>query len=157
MIRVYTEKSLCPKPIITFNDKHFNTNVSSEFLDAECRELMKKIDDAEIIDEEKWLIKTRFGTGDIRNLSTGLKTIVNAHNMKKQRQSGTIDVREIGENLVSLFLQVVSGSDISLYTGNHNFIGIVDENYTFILNDTHEVVGTAGLCSNLEELRYCRK
>ena len=156
MIKIYTDKSLCPKPMITFNDKHFNTSVSSEFLDADCRELMKKFDDAEIIDEEKWLIKTRFGTGDIRNLSTGVKTLINAHNMKKERQPGTIDVREIGENLVSPFLQLVNGSEIGLYTGKYNFVGILDENYAFILNDTQEIIGTSELSLKLEKLR-CRK
>ena len=153
LIKVYTDKSLCPKPFITLNDKHFNTNVSTGYLDKVCRDLMAKVDGIEIIDEDKWLVTTRLGTGDIRNVSTGLKTIINVYNMKKQKESGTVDIREVGENLVPQLLFVANDSGIALYTGNHNFVGLIDEQCQFLVDDVYEVNGTVALSLELEKIR----
>jgi len=156
MIRIYTEKKLCPHPLITLNDKYFNTHVNSAYLDEYCRKMMLDIDDAEILDEAEWRIKTRFGIGDIRNLSTGVKTLINTYNLKKQRNTGTIDVREVGENLIPQLLVLINTSEICLFTGNYNFVGLVDETYQFIVNDVHEVTGTVNLSLKLEELRWAK-
>jgi hypothetical protein len=157
LIIIYTKKILCQKPIITLNDKHFNTNVSSEYLDTNSRDLMLSVDGAEIINEEQWLITTRLGTGDIRNLSTGLKTLINIYNLKKCGGTGTVDIREVGENLVPQLLLVADDSGICLYTGNYNFIGLVDEGYEFTVDDVHQVIGTVALSLKLEEIRGRKK
>jgi len=114
---------------------------------------MAKVDGIEIIDEDKWLVTTRLGTGDIRNVSTGLKTIINVYNMKKQKESGTVDIREVGENLVPQLLFVANDSGIALYTGNHNFVGLIDEQCQFLVDDVYEVNGTVALSLELEKIR----
>ena len=156
MIRIYTDKKLCPQPLITLNDKYFNTHVNSAYLDENCKKMMIDIDSAEILDETEWRIKTRFGMGDIRNLSTGLKTLINTYNLRKQRNTGTIDVREVGENLIPQLLMIISASKICLYTNHYNFVGLVDEMYQFIVDDVHEVTGTVNLSLKLEELRRAK-
>jgi hypothetical protein len=153
MIRIYTDKSLCPNMLITLNDKHFNTNVSKEYLDEKCRALMKNVDGAVILDETQWTVKTRFGTGDIRNLSTGVKTLINIYNLIKQKQSGTVDVREVGENLVPMLFNLARNSEISLFTGKCNIVGLVDESGDFLVDNTHMVSGTVNLSLKLEELK----
>jgi len=153
MINVYTYKNLCPQPMISLNDKEFNKNISSEYLDVYCRQLMKAVDDAEILDETLWTIKTKLGTGEIRNLSTGVKTLINIHNMKKHRKSGTVDIREVGENLIPHLLNLVDDTEISIYTGKYNFVGLVEADYTFIIDNVYTEQGTIQLSLKLEELR----
>ena len=118
---------------------------------------MLSVDGAEIINEQTWLITTRFGTGDIKNLSTGLKALINIYNLKKCGGTGTVDIREVGENLVPQLLLVTDNSGICLYTGNYNFVGLVDENYEFTVDDVHQVIGTVALSLKLEEIRGQKK
>lgn len=139
--------------MISLNDKEFNKNISSEYLDVYCRQLMKAVDDAEILDETLWTIKTKLGTGEIRNLSTGVKTLINIHNMKKHRKSGTVDIREVGENLIPHLLNLVDDTEISIYTGKYNFVGLVEADYTFIIDNVYTEQGTIQLSLKLEELR----
>lgn len=153
MVRIFTKKELCPKPLITLNDKYFNQYVNAEYLDEQCRAWMLEIDDAAILDEKLLTMKTRFGVGSIRNLSTGTKTLINTYNLYRRQASGTIDVRETGENVIPHILKAVSGTDICLYTGSYNFVGLLDERHTFLLNNEYTISGTVNLSLKLEELK----
>lgn len=148
MIRVYTDINLCPKPIIHSNDKYFDTNVSKEYLDDKCRKLMESIDGAKIENESTWLISTRLGTASVTSLSSGLKTLINIYNLRKNGTKCTVDVRELGENLVPHLLKAVDNSIISLYAGRYNFVGLVESSGKFIVNNSIHL-------NNTEELAIC--
>ena len=85
-----------------------------------------------------------------------MKTLINTYNLRKHRKSGTVDVRDIGENLVPRLLRIVDGTEICLFTGRYNFIGLTEAWHSFIVDDKYELSGTAALSLKLAELR-CKK
>ena len=153
MIKVYTDKALGGKKLITFNDAHFEQNINPSYLDETCRKLMKSIDGAEILDEKTWQIETKLGLGNILDLSTGLKTLINIYNLRKTGERGVVDAREVGENLVPTMLKILNGGKISIYIGDLSVMGTRNLDFDFLLNDKYEVKGTKNLRFKLAELR----
>ena len=146
MINIYTDEKFCSNILIENNDRHFNLNVSKEYLDEFCRTLLKDVDDVTILDERSLALETRFGVAAIRNISTGVKILINIHNLVKQGKEGIVDVREMGTNLTLRLFKLLDNTGLGAYTGNYNITGMLDGEGSFRVNEEY-------LCNNIEELR----
>ena len=74
LIYLYTEKQDSDEWILK-NDLYFNLYTGNQPLTQEDKEIIKKIDNAEVTDGIH--IQTKYGLGTIRNFSSGCKTYLN--------------------------------------------------------------------------------
>ena len=153
MIKLYTDIAVCGKLLVDSNDKYFSDNVNSSYLDKQCRALVYKVDGAEILDEFLMTVSTRLGLGDVRNLSTGVKTLINIYNLIKRGKKGVVNVQEVGENLVLELFNLVDDTDIGIFVGEYNIPGILDEQKDFLLNEKLVTRGTVNLRHYLADLK----
>ena len=77
MIRVYTDERLISEEIIRVNDSYFDANISPDMITVKGREYIRKIDNAEIINDVLGTIETPYGCASLFDLSTGVKTLLN--------------------------------------------------------------------------------
>ncbi len=106
MITVYKIKTI-PKDmdLIKLNDVFFN-KYTVEKLDKKAEEIIKKIDQSQLVN--KYTIKSRFDGGilNIDKLSTGCKTVLNIiYNTDK-----VFDIRECGENALDVIYTLEEGN-----------------------------------------------
>ncbi len=106
MITVYKIKTI-PKDmdLIKLNDVFFN-KYTVEKLDKKAEEIIKKIDQSQLVN--KYTIKPRFDGGilNIDKLSTGCKTVLNIiYNTDK-----VFDIRECGENALDVIYTLEEGN-----------------------------------------------
>lgn len=74
MIYIYTDKKNCSGWIMQ-NDWYFNLYTSSREFTDEDRAVVWQIDHAKLSGDKR--IETKYGTGTVRNLSSGCKTLLN--------------------------------------------------------------------------------
>lgn len=106
MITVYKIKTI-PKDmdLIILNDVFFN-KYTVEKLDKKAEEIIKRIDQSQLVN--KYTIKSRFDGGilNIDKLSTGCKTVLNIiYNTDK-----VFDIRECGENALDVIYTLEEGN-----------------------------------------------
>lgn len=93
----------------------FNLEVRPCDIDAVGRDYMKKIDGAEIIDENLGTIKTPLGITSMWNLSSGLKTLLY---VRKLIQEGNTDkpvfVGSAGENALELIFKEADNTGLPM-------------------------------------------
>lgn len=75
MISVYTNLPENDKDYVKYNDVFFDANTIGMKFSQKSLDAMKNIDNAVMIEGRK--IKTPFGYGNLWNLSTGCKTVIN--------------------------------------------------------------------------------
>lgn len=75
MITIYTNMQQSDDRFVLNNDAYFNIITSTLPLDEADRKLIKRIDNAIVIDNVK--IQSNYGIGNITDLSTGCKTVLN--------------------------------------------------------------------------------
>ena len=111
MVNIYTAPELVPEELlkssllIEKNDSYFMYSTKVHDLDSVCKNYMREIDGAELIDEKIKTIKTDFGTADISKLSTGLKTLLNTY-LWRDEKSLIVDITECGKNVLDKVISV---------------------------------------------------
>ena len=89
-------------------ESFFDYKISAETLDDYDIEIMKKVDNAKLIDKKLGTIKTPFGVTDITHLSTGCKTVLCYSYLFKEGQKDIIiDVTECGYNALDVLFEYV--------------------------------------------------
>lgn len=110
MVRIYTSLEKIDTSIKDLQSRYkidnealFRSHTLKESITKEDEEVMKKIDNAEIIevsrenkDSKDLLIKTPYGVTTIENLSTGCKTVLNFLHLKDNNI--ILDITECGWN-----------------------------------------------------------
>lgn len=103
--------------VIKDNDAFFYENVSAEnFSDIEI-DVMKDIDNAELLDDKYGKIQTPRGICSIENLSTGCKTILNyLYICNSNMNIDAIDITGCGANAIEKLFQVmeIKGETVNL-------------------------------------------
>ena len=110
MINIHTDFDKYDKQeVILDNDAYFDENVvASNFGELELN-IMKTIDNAEVLDFNTGAIKTPRGIGALEDLSTGCKTVLNYVYLKRNNVETikAIDASQCGANaLEELFLTI---------------------------------------------------
>ena len=78
MVNISTDETKYQADELIFdNESFFNNNVSSKDFTNDSIEIIKKIDNAELLDVDMGKIKTPYGICGISDLSSGCKTILN--------------------------------------------------------------------------------
>jgi len=106
MITIY-KKSMAVKMQVleTLNDVFFNRN-TVELLDEQANEIIKEIDQSEML--SRYTIRSRFNETvlNIDKLSTGCKTVLNiVYNPQK-----IFDIRECGDNALDMIYKLSFGN-----------------------------------------------
>ena len=130
--------------ILINNESFFNNNISSKEFTQNEIDIIRKIDNAEILDRNTGEIRTPYGLTSIRNLSTGCKTILNfiyinsASN--KYSQIKAIEITECGwnalEELFSQYEKINSKIDLVLRHQN-GLYNCTERNY--LIDDEYEI------------------
>lgn len=117
LIYLYTEKQDSDEWILK-NDLYFNLYTGNQPLTQEDKEIIKKIDNAEVTDGIH--IQTKYGLGTIRNLSSGCKTYLNVI----KNPDKIISAEECGGNVLSLLFEL---DGIQLYMNHPERFKISDD------------------------------
>lgn len=131
-VRIYTRlREGCIKQV----DIWFNENVTPKDLDEECQGIMKRVDNATLIDKNVGTIQTPFGVTSIYNLSSSCKTVIAAYLLKKTGEAHILNATECGAPAMNEVFRVVKDSNVSLII-QHAFFE-AEDGYTFIVNTRH--------------------
>lgn len=107
MVKIYTSQAKQLKTINN-NDNYFFENIAPKDLDDVSRSVMKKIDQAELIDSQIGKIQTPRGIGSIEDLSTGCKTVLNYLYAKNHDSSiEAINISYCGYNALDVLFDIV--------------------------------------------------
>ncbi len=125
MINLSTDYSIENREkYLTHQNDYFSAVTLNDVLDDIDKEIVKEIDKADVIDE--YTISGKYGVTHIRNISSGAKTLLNLHNMIKNKKECYIDITSCGDNaievLVKLLKKYETGADINLLTCLKNYI-----------------------------------
>ena len=151
MVRIWTLKDkLSLNEVLVNNESFFNINISSKEFNYTDIEIIKNIDNAELIDKNTGEIRTPYGLTSIRNLSTGCKTVLNFiyinSTRNKYEQIKAIDVTECGwnalEELFSLYEKI--NSDTILILRHQNGLFNCKER-KYLINDEFEITDLTDL------------
>lgn len=101
MINIYTDyDKYDTQAVILDNDAYFDENVVANTFGELEKNIIKKIDNAEVIDFNTGAIKTPRGIGALEDLSTGCKTVLNYIYLQKHNifTIKAIDASQCGTN-----------------------------------------------------------
>lgn len=102
--------------VLADNDIFFNEYVkSSEFEDID-NEILKKIDEAEVIDIVMDTIKTKRGVCSLNDISTGCKTVLNYLYLCRNREHGyeALDITYCGANALEELFRVMEQKEYQI-------------------------------------------
>lgn len=120
-IIIFTERNKLPENIKYYLDDceaFFDAKVSSkEFTDKDL-DIIKKIDNAVLLDKDIGTVRTPFGVASIENLSSGCKTVLVLQYLIRNSNdySGKIllDVTACGYNALDILFNLVSSAHIDI-------------------------------------------
>lgn len=118
------------------NDNYFLQVIEDHEFIRNCAEYLMEIDEAKVVDYNLLKIETPFGICSIRELSTGLKTVMNVLYLKEKpvNQFYLVNIDECGENILPYLFDLVNNTNIALYL-DHIPRNYPDE-YTVYVNGT---------------------
>ena len=117
MIRIFTEYDKYKKEtIILDNDAYFDENVVTCTFDDLEKEILKKIDNAEIVDANIGTIRTPRGIGTSEDLSTGCKTVLNYIYLYKNKSNDiqAVDISQCGANALEVLFSTMEKINYSV-------------------------------------------
>lgn len=134
MVKTYSSSDKLPKGIESIGDIPSVFSLHFDCLEADetDRQILKTIDNAEIVDAETDLIKTPFGLCSKEYLSNGCKTALVANWMKKNGITNyAVDAISCGCNALDIIYQVLDNTGIcviqyGLPTHTCKWQGIID-------------------------------
>lgn len=135
MLRIYTKKELLPECLfIPSADTEFIKIYSNEkFLEAH-KNIIKKIDNAVIVNKITHEMRTPYGLTSTINLSSGLKTILVAYYyIENTKETIALSTNECGANTLEYLYSAVANSNIILYMSNA--VLCLPDDYTYIVNN----------------------
>lgn len=133
MIYIYTDKKNCSGWIMQ-NDWYFNLYTSSREFTDEDRAVVWQIDHAKLSGDKR--IETKYGTGTVRNLSSGCKTLLNV----RKNPGKVVNADECGKNVLDILFAM---DGISLYMTRPERVSI-REDVRICFNGTDVVEGRRG-------------
>ena len=134
MIKIYTNKKNSENYVI-FNDSFFNLNTSNETMSDKEAAIIYQIDNAKLLSEKR--IETKFGIGNIRNLSTGCKTVLNI----VKHPDMIVCVDGCGTNVLDYIFQM---EDANILMTSPGLVDI-DPDTEIMFNDNEIVIGKSGV------------
>ena len=127
-------------PFVNSNDLYFSrvtsdTEISEKFLHKH-KDLIYRIDRARVIDYDNLTIDTPYGTTNVSNFSTGLKTILNSLYLLEyaKNENPLVNISECGDKAINYLLRTTAGSHVHFYLTR--YINIDSENF----DDAHYFV-----------------
>ncbi len=135
-VKLYTKPRYLSEisPCIFSNDEEFHvTKYAKGFLERH-RDTIYSVDKAIVVNYDRLKIETPYGIASIDDLSTGCKTLLNILYLMDSGIKGEalVNVDEAGNNVLRRILDLVAGSNISLYITHDT--DCIDNRYSFILN-----------------------
>lgn len=119
MVNIITNKEKVKHKYINDNESFFKCFVRVNEIE-EAVQIIKSIDNAELLDENTGLIKTPFGLTSVDNLSTGCKTALNVAFIKKHSEFGvnTFNITECGYNALEVIFSMNDIDNLLFYLGH---------------------------------------
>ncbi len=109
---------------LTFQNEYFSAVTLNEPLDDTDLIIIKRIDGAEVIEDNR--IYGKYGETYLSNLSSGTKTVLNLRNMLKKHNECYIDITSCGDNAIEVLVDILKQYDnevsINLLTCLNNYI-----------------------------------
>lgn len=136
LVQIYLNRSHIHGVLIECNDAYFEDLLSKTSLDQTDINYMALIDHAVLVGDR--LVRTPFGLARFKDLSTGLKTLINAHHLVKIGDPIILNVTECGPNVLSYVFDEVAGSNVSLLL-LHNDLAMGRDDWRFLINEDHVV------------------
>ena len=130
MIDIYTNK-INSKDWILQNDLYFNLNTGNEEMSQKEIDLIWQIDEAKLTPDKH--IETKYGLGNIRNLSSGCKTLINI----VKHPDKVVNVEECGPNVLRIIFTM---ENIKIYMSRPTLLDIPD-NAKIRFNNSDIVIG----------------
>ena len=118
-VNIYTKPEYWDKCTIKYNDEWFARIIEDEAFQKKYAEVIYDIDKAKIIDYYSGTMETPFATTHIREMSTGLKTLLNILYLKErpnEKEQHLVFIGECGENVVDRIFRNIAGSEISVFS-----------------------------------------
>lgn len=153
MIRLYSNINLVNKNLYIPNvNKFFDKHIKCNDFDKTDIKVIKVLDKAKITDVNLGTIKTKYGLTNIKNLSTGCKTVLVYRYLEKniRKYNGYfLNITECGDNAVNLLFKCVKdNTEIKFVTFGYPFVEVKDK--TFLINDK-ETSNKLGLELSIDE------
>lgn len=133
LVHLYTEKQENEDWILK-NDLYFNLYTGNKLFSEQEKQAIFQIDKARVTQDNH--IETKYGTGTVRNLSTGCKTYLNA----LKNPGKVIGANECGANVLTLLFRL---DNIRIYM-DHPERFEIGEDVQIMMNDKELVVGKRG-------------
>lgn len=88
-------------------DAEFDVMIKARMFNNLSLEVMKKVDNAELLDKNLGTIKTPYGITDITHLSTGCKTVLLYLNMPDEDKNCILNISQAGPNALEVLFDCV--------------------------------------------------
>lgn len=115
LVNIDIEKIRDEKQFIISNDAFFNVNYREYELDKSDYDAMNKIDGITAVKETA--VTTKYGDCSAYEISTGLKTFLNVHNLIRIHKTDdfVISLDECGENAKKEIFNIIKGTSSRLF------------------------------------------
>lgn len=145
MVRIYNSQMYFKSgEVIVDNESFFNNNVFSHSFSKNSLMSMLVIDKAKLLDENTGKIETPFGIADIKDLSTGCKTVLNCIYVNEHPEVypsvKAINATECGWNAIEELFKYIEtrGCDIAVVIEHDNDLYKCNDR-VYILNGKEEI------------------
>jgi len=140
MINIYTKYECIPKTknFVKYNDAFFDAYINADCLDTQDKALLFDLEQVTVLDAKTDLCQGNYGLMQLKDISTGLKTLINLRYIKKQQITDVcLNITECGKNYLEYVFDELNDSGISGVLQHCDILGLRDR--CFWINDTQKV------------------
>ena len=151
MIKLYTDKRK-RKDIewIIFADEFFDKNITANRLSKTDLNLMKTLENIELVDIEKNTVKAGDTPFPLTCISTGLKILLTIRYLKRNNISMGVDITGCGTNVIEYIFEEISDGSIPVVL-RHSDLWDLKNDHSVSVNDKQAVDTISDLVSAIIE------
>lgn len=140
MIKLYTNKrKRRDLKWIVFVDNFFDSKITASKLSKADWNLMRKLENIELVDKEKNMVRTDGSPFPLIHISTGLKTLLTIRLLKRNNISNVgVDITGCGSNIIDYIFEEITDGDIPVVL-RHTDLWELEHNRIVSVNDKRVV------------------
>lgn len=151
MIKLYTNKrKRKDTEWIIFVDDFFDKNITANKLSKTDLNLMKKLENVELVDVEENTVSADGTPFPLTYISTGLKTLLTIRYLKRNHINMGVDITGCGANIIEYIFEEINDGSIPVVL-RHSDLWDLKNDHSVSVNDKQVVNTTSDLITAIIE------
>ena len=136
MIKLYTNKrKRRDLEWLLFIDDYFDRNISLNNLTRSDMDLMQKLENIVVVDEERNMVKTNGTPFPLIYISTGLKTLIIIRYLKRNNINNVlVDITGCGSNIIEYIFEEITDGSVPIIL-RHSDLWELKKDRVILIND----------------------